>query len=86
MPPPVGTTHLFCAGNPITIDGCSTAATHCLLRWYQQGINVDNEMLALSTYVGHAEVTYTYWYITGIPELMAIAARRFEQFVQGDLT
>lgn len=57
-----------------------------MLRWYQQGINVDNEMLALSTYVGHAEVTYTYWYVTGIPELMAIAARRFEQFSQGDLT
>ena len=60
--------------------------THCLLRWYQQGINVDNEMLGLSTYVGHAEITYTYWYVTGVPELMAIAARRFEQFAQGDLT
>ena len=35
--------------------------THCLLRWYQQGSNVDTEMPALSTYVGHAEVTYTYW-------------------------
>jgi len=60
--------------------------THCLLRWYRQGINVDNEMLALSTYVGHAEVTYTYWYVTGVPELMAIATQRFEQFALGDLT
>ena len=57
--------------------------TNCMLRWYQQGINPDKEILALSTYVGHAEVTYTYWYITGIPELMAIATRRFEQFTSG---
>ena len=39
-------------------------------------------MLSLSTYVGHAEVTYTYWYVTGIPELMAIATRRFEEFIE----
>lgn len=59
--------------------------THCLLRWYQQGINVDNEILALSTYVGHAEVTYTYWYVTGVPELLAIATQRFELFALGDM-
>jgi hypothetical protein len=37
-------------------------------------------MLALSTYVGHAMVTNTYWYLTGIPQLMAVAAERFETF------
>ena len=57
--------------------------THCILRWYQQGINLDKEILALSTYVGHAEVTYTYWYVTGVPELMAIATRRFEKYTAG---
>jgi integrase len=62
-----------------------TFICHCLLRWYRQGVDVDGEILSLSTYVGHARVTDTYWYITGIPELMAIAARRFEQFVSGDL-
>jgi hypothetical protein len=36
----------------------------------------------LSTYVGHSQVTDTYWYITGTPELMAIAAQRFEGFVE----
>jgi site-specific recombinase XerD len=35
-------------------------------------------MLALSTYVGHAMVTNTYWYITAVPALMALAAERFE--------
>ena len=37
-------------------------------------------MLALSTYVGHAMVTNTYWYLTGVPELMAVSACRFESF------
>ena len=50
-----------------------------LLTWYRQGIDIDRSILALSTYVGHTQVTDTYWYITGIPELMAIAAQRFEQ-------
>ena len=44
---------------------------------------MDKEMLTLSTYVGHSEVTYTYWYVTGVPELMAIATQRFEQFTAG---
>ncbi len=54
-----------------------------VLLWYQQGVDVDNAMVMLSTYVGHAKVTDTYWYLTGIPELMAIAAQRFEYFTQG---
>jgi len=51
-----------------------------ILRWYQQGTDVDNRMPALSTYVGHACVSCTYWYLTGIPELMTVAAKNFEQF------
>jgi integrase/recombinase XerD len=53
------------------------------LRFYEQGIDVDRAILALSTYVGHAKVTDTYWYFTGIPELMAIAAERFHLYSQG---
>jgi integrase/recombinase XerD len=53
------------------------------LRFYEQGIDVDRAVLALSIYVGHAKVTDTYWYFTGIPELMAIAAERFHRYTQG---
>lgn len=53
------------------------------LRFYEQGIDIDRAVLALSTYVGHAKVTDTYWYFTGIPELMAIAAERFHRYTQG---
>jgi integrase len=57
-----------------------TFAVRRLVRWYADGADVDQKMLALSTYMGHAEIFYTYWYLTAVPELMAIAASRFEQF------
>ena len=48
--------------------------------WHEAGADIDNAMLALSTYVGHAKVSDTYWYLTAVPDLMAVAAKRFEQF------
>lgn len=62
-----------------------TFIVRSILRFYQQGIDVDRAVLALSTYVGHAKVSDTYWYITGIPELMAIAAERFHRYAKGAL-
>jgi integrase len=47
-----------------------------LERWYQDGTDIERNILALSTYVGHAHVTDTYWYVTATPKLMAIAASR----------
>jgi integrase len=52
-----------------------------ILRWYRRGQNVHNLIAALSTYLGHGKVTDTYWYLTGTPELLAVAASRFERFV-----
>lgn len=52
-----------------------------ILLWQQQGVDVDQAMLGLSTYVGHTKVTSTYWYLQAVPELMAIAARRFEDYM-----
>lgn len=51
--------------------------------WYEGGVDVDHDILALSTYVGHVKPTDTYWYVTGTPELMAIAAKRFERSTVG---
>lgn len=49
-----------------------------VLLWQQDGVNVDQAMLSLSTYVGHASITDTYWYLQAVPELMTVAARRFD--------
>jgi hypothetical protein len=33
----------------------------------------------LSTWLGHADPSGTYWYLTGTPELLALAAARLDQ-------
>ena len=48
--------------------------------WHEHGADIGNAMAALSTYGGHAKVSDTYWYLTGVPDLMAIAGARFELF------
>jgi integrase len=48
--------------------------------WHERGANIDNAMAALSTYVGHAKVSDTYWYLTGVPDLMAVTGQRLEVF------
>ena len=40
-------------------------------------------MLALSTYLGHAKVVDTYWYLEAVPELMGDIAEKCERFVMG---
>lgn len=49
-----------------------------MLAWYADGTDVDQAMLGLSTYVGHGMVTNTYWYLSAVPELLELAAQRFE--------
>lgn len=50
---------------------------HRLQDWYAKGLEIDRAILALSTYIGHAKITDTYWYVTATPELLALASRRF---------
>ena len=59
-----------------------TFICHALLRSYQQPQPINNVIDAISTYVGHAKVSDTYWYVTATPELMAVAAQRFSQFAE----
>jgi integrase len=56
---------------------------HCLVRAYKQDQSVDRIVDALSTYVGHAKVSDTYWYVSATPELLAMAAERFSALVEG---
>ena len=51
-----------------------------ITQWQKQGVDVDQAMLALSTYVGHAEVGNTYWYLSAAPQLLAVAGDRFAAF------
>jgi integrase len=59
-----------------------TFAVRRLLQWYEDGSNVDSKITALATYLGHVNVTKTYWYLTAVPELLAVVSARFEQFAR----
>ena len=65
---------------PRLYDLRHTFACRRLLEWYREGRDVNQCINWLSTYLGHARVTDTYWYLSGVPELMSIAAGRFERF------
>lgn len=54
-------------------------AVRTLLTWYRAGVDVEARMPVLSTYLGHAHVTDTYWYLSAAPELMALTAARLEK-------
>jgi integrase len=50
-----------------------------LLGWYREDTDVDAQLPLLSTFLGHVCASYTYWYLEGAPELLALAAERLEQ-------
>jgi integrase len=64
---------------PRLVDLRHTFACRRLLAWYRDGTDVPRAIDQLSTYLGHARVTDTYWYLTGVPELFTLAAERFER-------
>jgi len=56
-----------------------TMACRRLRAWYEEGADINQALPALSTYLGHANVTNTYWYLSAVPDLMALASARFER-------
>ena len=53
-----------------------TFAVTALTRWYADGGDVAARLPLLSAWLGHADPAGTYWYLTGTPELLALAAAR----------
>jgi integrase/recombinase XerD len=58
-------------------------AVETLLRWYRNGEDPKRRLPLLSTYLGHAHVTHTYWYLTGTPELLGAAGKCLEKRWEG---
>lgn len=52
-------------------------AARTLVDWYRAGIDVDREIPKLATYLGHAHVSDTYWYLEAVPELLQLATERW---------
>ncbi len=54
-------------------------AVQTLLHWYRTGDDPERRLPILSTYLGHAHVTDTYWYLTGTPELLGQPASAWKR-------
>jgi integrase len=54
-------------------------AINTLLNWYRTGVDVEQKMPVLTTYLGHGHVADTYWYISAVPELLRQATLRLEE-------
>jgi integrase len=54
-------------------------AVTTLASWYADGGDVTARLPLLSTWLGHTDPACTYWYLTGTPELLALAAARLER-------
>jgi integrase/recombinase XerD len=63
-----------------------TFAVNTILGWFREGLNVDDQMFTLSSYLGHSSPENTYWYIEAVPELMQLAAERSEHRNREDRT
>lgn len=66
-------------GGPRIHDFRHRFAIRTLLGWYRDGIDVEQQLPALSTFLGHTCVRDTYWYLSACPELMEEAARRLDR-------
>jgi integrase len=58
-------------------------AIKTLLSWYRSGEDVNRRMPVLSTYLGHANVSGTYWYLSSTPELITAASKLIEARWEG---
>lgn len=58
-------------------------AVRTILNWYRAGQDVERKLPLLSTYLGHAHPSDTYWYLTATPELLAEATSRMEKALGG---
>lgn len=63
-----------------------TFAVRSLQRCPSGRDRITRHMVALSNYLGHANVVSTYWYLEATPELMTDISRRCESFVRRTTT
>lgn len=55
-----------------------TFAVETVRDWHRAGVDVEQRLPWLSTYLGHVSPSSTYWYLTATPDLLAPAGERLE--------
>jgi integrase/recombinase XerD len=51
-------------------------AIRTLIQWYRAGLDVEQQLPKLTTYLGHVHANETYWYLEAVPELLQLATER----------
>ena len=64
-------------GGPRLTDLRHTYATHTLSRWHRQGVDLQSWLPVLSAYMGHDHLLGTAHYLSGTPELLDLASKRY---------
>lgn len=64
------------ARRPRPHDVRHSFAVATLIRWYRTGQDVQALLPTLSAQLGHVDPASTYWYLTAVPELLALASAR----------
>jgi integrase len=64
------------ARRPRPHDARHSFAVATLLRWHRTGQDVQALLPVLSAQLGHVDPASTYWYLTAVPELLAVASER----------
>ena len=58
-------------------------AVATLIAWHAEGADVQARLPVLSTWMGHAKPSTTYWYLQAAPQLLAATALRLERYLEG---
>lgn len=67
-----------------TIHGLRhTFAVNTLVSWYRDGLDVQARLPLLSTWLGHSDPKWSYWYLSASPELLTLAGQRLEATQEG---
>jgi integrase/recombinase XerD len=72
-------------GGPRLHDLRHSFAVRTLIDWYRSGKDIEAHLPVLSTFLGHAHVRSTYWYLSEHPELMKLAVERLDARWEGRL-
>ena len=56
-------------------------AVNTLVDWYRSGVDVQAHLPRLSTWLGHADPKWSYWYFSASPELLALAGERLNAYL-----
>lgn len=55
-------------------------ATETLLQGYRSDTDIERRLPVLATFLGHAQISHSYWYLSAHPALMAQAVKRLEDY------